>query len=251
MLTKRIIPCLDIKEGRVVKGVNFVGLKDAGSPLEVSKRYNEMGADELVFLDINASHEKRSATLSTIEEVASNVFIPLTIGGGISLIEDISVLLNTGCDKISLNSKALENPSLVKESAKVFGSSCTVVAVDVRWDGSKFCVFSHGGRTDTGREMKEWLKEVQDLGAGEVLLTSMDKDGTKSGFDLKALDLASSVLKVPLIASGGAGVKEHFLEVFLKCDVDAALAASVFHYHEIDISELKNYLKSNGIEVRL
>ncbi|PAF51837.1 imidazole glycerol phosphate synthase subunit HisF [Helicobacter sp. 13S00401-1] len=251
MLTKRIIPCLDIKAGRVVKGVNFVGLKDAGSPLEVSRRYNDMGADELVFLDINASSENRSATLSTIQEVASSVFIPLTIGGGISSVKDISVLLNNGCDKISLNSKALENPRLIEESAKAFGSSCVVVAVDVRWEGSYFEVFSHGGRTNTKRKMKEWLKEVQDLGAGEILLTSMDKDGTKSGFDLKALDLASSVLDVPLIASGGAGKKEHFLEVFKNCDVDAALAASVFHYHEIDITELKSYLKSNGIEVRL
>lgn len=249
-ITKRIIPCLDIKDGKVVKGVNFLGLKEVGSVPEIAKKYNDSGADELVFLDISATNEKRKTT-DIIKEIAKNIFIPLTVGGGISTIEDISNLLNVGCDKVSLNSSALNNPNLIKEAANTFGSQCIVVAVDIkkRKNGS-IGVFTHGGSKDSGKDFIEWIKIAQDLGAGEILLTSMDTDGTKSGFDIKNLKIADEILNIPLIASGGAGKKEDFLELF-QAGIGAGLAASVFHYGEIKIEELKQYLSQNNIKVRI
>ena len=250
-LAKRIIPCLDLKDNRVVKGVNFVGLKDAGDPIEVAVRYNDSGADELVFLDINASFEGRGARLKMIENIASKVFIPLTIGGGISSLSDISDLLNAGCDKVSLNSSALKNPQFIAEAAQKFGSQCVVVAVDSkrRSDGA-FGVFTHGGRHDSGRELCEWLGVAQNLGAGEILLTSMDTDGTKAGFDLEMLKIAMDATSLPIIASGGAGSMEHILDAFT-LGVDAILAASIFHYKEIEIPTLKAFLHSHNVEVRI
>ncbi len=250
-LAKRIIPCLDIKDGRVVKGVNFVGLKDAGNPLEIAKRYNDEGADELVFLDITASHEGRKITLQVIESIAKEIFIPLTIGGGISTLQDISNLLDAGCDKVSLNSSALQNPNFINASAEKFGTQCIVVAIDVkqRQDGS-IGVFTHGGRHDSGRNMQAWLQEVQHRGAGEILLTSMDSDGTKAGFDLEKLKIAMQCCDLPLIASGGAGCMEHILAA-LQIGVDAALAASIFHYREVEIHALKHFLAQHNIPVRL
>ncbi|RDU71055.1 imidazole glycerol phosphate synthase subunit HisF [Helicobacter aurati] len=250
-LAKRIIPCLDIKNARVVKGVNFVGLQDAGDPLEVAKQYNDSGADELVFLDINATFEERKTTLNLIESIAREVFIPLSVGGGISTLQDISNLLNAGCDKVSLNSAALKNPSFIQEAAQTFGSQCIIVAIDVkRREDLSFGVFLSGGRVDSGRDMQEWLAEVESLGAGEILLTSMDTDGTKAGFDLETLQIAMQACKLPLIASGGAGSMKDILEVF-EAGVDAALAASIFHYQEVEIMELKRYLHEHGICVRL
>ncbi len=250
-LAKRIIPCLDIKDGRVVKGVNFIGLKDAGNPLEVAKRYNDEGADELVFLDITASNEKRKTTLKIIESIAKEVFIPLTIGGGISNLQDISNLLNAGCDKVSLNSYVLKNPNFINESTEKFGSQCIVIAIDAktRNDGS-IGVFTHGGRYDSNKNMQEWIIEVEKRGAGEILLTSMDSDGTKNGFDIQKLQIAMNICNLPIIASGGAGNMEHILEVF-KIGIDAALAASIFHYKEIEIKQLKKFLMQNGVNVRL
>lgn len=250
-LAKRIIPCLDIKNARVVKGVNFIGLKDAGNPLEVAKRYNDSGADELVFLDINATFEERKTTLHVIESIAKEVFIPLSVGGGISTLEDISHLLNAGCDKVSLNSAAIKNPLFIKEAAQTFGSQCIVVAIDVKKrEDSSIGVFTTGGRVDSGRNMQDWLMEVESLGAGEILLTSMDNDGTKSGFDLEKLKAAMQVCNLPIIASGGAGSMQDILEVF-RAGADAALAASIFHYQEVAIMDLKKYLQENGICVRL
>lgn len=250
-LAKRIIPCLDIKDGRVVKGVNFLGLKDAGNPLEIAKRYNDEGADELVFLDINASCEGRKTMLKVIESIAKEVFIPLTIGGGISTLEDISNLLDAGCDKVSLNSAALRNPDLINESANRFGSQCIVIAIDVKLrENGSIGIFTHGGRYDSGKNMDEWLQEVQQRGAGEILLTSMDSDGTKLGFDKEKLKVAMECCDLPLIASGGAGCMEHILEVF-QMGVDAALAASIFHYREVEILELKRFLAKHNIPVRL
>ncbi|RDU67654.1 imidazole glycerol phosphate synthase subunit HisF [Helicobacter didelphidarum] len=250
-LAKRIIPCLDIKDGRVVKGVNFVQLKDAGNPLEVAKRYNDYGADELVFLDINASHEGRKATLNVIESIAKEVFIPLTIGGGISTLQDISDMLNAGCDKVSLNSSALNTPSFINESAEKFGTQCITIAIDVKKrQDSTIGVFTHGGRNDSGRNMQDWLQEVKERGAGEILLTSMDTDGTKLGFDIEKLRIAMEVCDLPLIASGGAGNKEHILAAF-ELGVNAALAASIFHYQEVSIMELKEYLRKHNIPVRI
>lgn len=250
-LAKRIIPCLDLKDGRVVKGVNFMQLKDAGNPIEVAKRYNDSGADELVFLDINASFEGRSATLQVIESIAREVFIPLCVGGGISTLENISDLLNAGCDKVSLNSAALNHPEFINEAAQKFGAQCIVVAVDVkaRNDGS-IGVFTHGGRNDSGRDMSAWLQEAQNRGAGEILLTSMDTDGMKSGFDLAKLKAAMESCSLPIIASGGAGSVQHILDAF-EIGVDAALAASIFHYGEIDIMDLKHFLANNGVSVRI
>ncbi len=250
-LAKRIIPCLDIKDGRVVKGINFVGLKDAGNPIEIAKRYNDAGADELIFLDINATHEARKTTLHVIESIAKKVFIPLTVGGGISTLQDISNLLDAGCDKVSLNSSALKNPSFIDEAAKTFGSQCVVIAIDakLRKDGS-IGVFTHGGRQDSTKNMQDWLIEVENRGAGEILLTSMDTDGTKNGFDIEKLQIAMNISNLPIIASGGAGNMEHFLETF-KIGVDAALAASIFHYKEIEIIDLKRFLKKQGVTVRL
>lgn len=247
---KRIIPCLDVKDGRVVKGVNFVGLKDAGDPVEVAKRYNEEGADELTFLDITASHEERDTIVHIVEQVAREVFIPLTVGGGIRVLDDIYKLLNVGCDKVSINSAAIKRPEFINEGAKRFGSQCIVVAIDVKKTGDQYNVYLNGGRVDTGINAFEWAKEVVDRGAGEILLTSMDADGTKAGFDLSITEQISRAVNVPVIASGGAGTMEHIKEAF-EHGADAALAASIFHYKEIDIMDLKRYLSSEGIPVRL
>ena len=247
---KRIIPCLDVKDGRVVKGVNFVGLKDAGDPVEAAIRYNEEGADELTFLDITASYENRGTIVDIVKNVAKEVFIPLTVGGGISKLDDIYKLLNIGCDKVSINSAAVKNPSFIDEGAKRFGSQCIVVAIDVKKVGNSYNVFVKGGREDTRLDAIEWAKEVVDRGAGEILLTSMDADGTKSGFDIEITKKISELVNVPVIASGGAGKMEHFKEVF-ENKADAALAASIFHFKEIDIIDLKKYLKSQNITVRL
>jgi imidazole glycerol-phosphate synthase subunit HisF len=247
---KRIIPCLDVKDGRVVKGVNFVGLKDAGDPVEVAKRYNEEGADELTFLDITASHEERDTIVHIVEQVAKEVFIPLTVGGGIRVLDDIYRLLAVGCDKVSINSAAIKRPEFINEGAKRFGTQCIVVAIDVKKTGDQYNVYLNGGRVDTGINAYEWAKEVVDRGAGEILLTSMDADGTKAGFDLDITEQISRAVNVPVIASGGAGTMEHIKEAF-EHGADAALAASIFHYKEIDIMDLKRYLSANGIPVRL
>jgi cyclase len=247
---KRIIPCLDVKDGRVVKGVNFVGLRDAGDPVEVAKRYNEEGADEITFLDIGASHEGRDTIVDVVKQVAKEVFIPLTVGGGIRKLEDIFELLDVGCDKVSVNSAAIKRPELIDEGAKRFGSQCIVVAIDVKKTGDKYHVYLNGGRVDTGIDALEWVKEAVQRGAGEILLTSMDADGTKAGFDIEITEAMSKLVNVPIIASGGAGTMEHIKEAF-DCGADAALAASIFHYKEIDIMDLKHYLHDNGIAVRL
>ena len=247
---KRIIPCLDVKQGRVVKGVNFVGLKDAGDPVEIAIRYNEEGADELTFLDINASYEKRKPIIDIIKNVAKEVFIPLTVGGGISELSDIYDLLNVGCDKVSINSHAVKNPNFINEASKRFGSQCIVVAIDVKRVNNKWNVFVKGGRVDTKIDAISWAKEVVDRGAGEILLTSMDTDGTKKGFDIEITKTISELVHVPVIASGGAGEKQHFKEVF-ENQADAALAASIFHFKEIEIIKLKEYLHKNGISVRI
>ena len=247
---KRIIPCLDVNNGRVVKGVNFVNLIDAGDPVEVAKIYNDSGADELCFLDITASFENRDTIVHVVESVAKQLFIPLTVGGGIRKLDDISRLLNVGCDKVSINSAAISNPNLIDEAAKKFGSQCVVVALDVKKTGNSYNIFIHGGRTDTGIDAYKWAKEVESRGAGEILLTSMDCDGTKNGFDLEVTGKISKMLKIPVIASGGAGNMEHIKEAF-ECGADAALAASIFHFGEIEICDLKKYLAKNGIKVRV
>lgn len=247
---KRIIPCLDVKNGRVVKGVNFIGLKDAGDPVEIAKRYNEEGADELTFLDITASHEQRGTIVDIVEKVAREVFIPLTVGGGIRSLEDIYKLLNVGCDKVSINSPAVANPSFINEASKRFGSQCIVVAIDAKRSGNSWNVFVNGGRNDTGIDALVWAKEVQERGAGEILLTSMDCDGAKTGYDIPLTAAISTLLDIPVIASGGAGTMEHIKEAFIH-GADAALAASIFHFKEIDIMDLKRYLKQEGIAVRL
>nr|WP_314468320.1 imidazole glycerol phosphate synthase subunit HisF [uncultured Campylobacter sp.] len=246
---KRIIPCLDVKDGRVVKGVNFVGLVDAGDPVEIAKRYNEEGADELCFLDITASHLERDTIVDVVERVARELFIPLTVGGGIRTIDDISRLLNVGCDKISLNSAVIKNPNLIDEAANKFGSQCVVVAIDAKRTDDGYSVFINGGRLDTGKDALAWAKEAQERGAGEILLTSMDCDGVKNGFELN-LTRIFSALDIPVIASGGAGKMEHFKDAFL-AGADACLAASIFHFRETEIRALKTYLRQNGIEVRL
>ena len=248
---KRIIPCLDVKDGRVVKGVNFVGLKDAGDPVEVAKRYNVEGADEVTFLDITASHENRDTIVHIVKEVAKEVFIPLTVGGGIRKLNDIYALLNVGCDKVSINSAAIKRPEFIDEGAKRFGSQCIVVAIDAKRVGDKkWNVFINGGRVDTGIDVLEWAKEVVDRGAGEILLTSMDADGTKAGYDNILNSAISKSVNVPVIASGGAGTMEHIKDAFV-AGADGALAASIFHFREIDIMDLKHYLHKNSIPVRL
>lgn len=248
---KRIIPCLDIKEGRVVKGVNFIGLKDAGDPVEIAKEYNRQAADEIVFLDITASVEKRSTTLDMVKKVAKEIFIPFTVGGGISSVQDMSVLLNAGCDKISINSSAIKNPSLIDEGAKHFGSQCIVVAIDARRnEKGSWNVYVNGGRIDSHKDAIQWAKEVCDRGAGEILLTSMDTDGTKAGYDIDMIQAINAQLSIPIIASGGAGNMQHFRDVFV-AGADAALAASIFHFKEIDILDLKSYLVQEHIPVRI
>jgi imidazole glycerol-phosphate synthase subunit HisF len=253
MLTKRIIPCLDVNMGRVVKGVNFVNLKDVGDPVEIAKFYNEEGADELVFLDITASNEGRKTMIDVVKRTAEKVFIPLTVGGGISSLEDIKNILRAGADKVSLNSAAIRNPQLVKEASDRYGAQCVVVAVDakMRDDKSGWNVYINGGRIDTGMDALEWVKKAESLGAGEILLTSMDADGTKAGYDIALTKAVSSAVNIPVIASGGCGKIEDFFEVFDKSGADAALAASLFHYRELSIKEVKEYLDKKGVPVRI
>ncbi|HXI00545.1 MAG TPA: imidazole glycerol phosphate synthase subunit HisF [Sphingobacteriaceae bacterium] len=250
-LAKRIIPCLDVKDGRTVKGINFVDLKDAGDPVELAWQYSEQGADELVFLDITATHERRKTMAELVKAVARNINIPFTIGGGINEIADADILLNSGADKISVNSAAVRDPELINKLAAAFGKQFVVVAIDTKHINGKNWVHLNGGRIATELETEKWIKEVEDRGAGEILLTSMDHDGTKAGFDCRLLEKINSNLSIPLIASGGAGSKQHFCDVFLQTNVDAALAASVFHYGEILIPDLKKELQKNNIEVRI
>ncbi len=252
MLAKRIIPCLDIDKGRVVKGVNFVNIKDAGDPVENAVYYNDEGADEIVFLDITASHENRDTMVDVARRVAREIFIPFTIGGGIRTIKDIRTMLQTGADKVSINSAAVKNPAFVKEAARVFGSSTIVVAIDVKKvETGKWHVFINGGRIDTGLDGVEWAVKVCGLGAGEILLTSMDRDGTKDGYDNEITSIISGKVSIPVIASGGAGTLEHFLEAFTIGKASAALAASLFHFREMTINQVKEHLKRNKVPVRL
>jgi len=271
MLAKRIIPCLDMKEGRVVKGVKFVNLRDAGDPVELAAAYDEAGADELTFLDITASHEKRDIMLDVVRRTSEKVFMPFTIGGGIRTVEDIRKVLENGADKVSINTAAINNPNLVYEASRKFGNQCIVVAIDAkavsgsqppatrkalptphsplptnRWE-----VYTHGGRNTTGLDAVKWAKKIEGLGAGEILLTSMDRDGTKNGYDIELTKAITSAVNIPVIASGGAGKLEHFLEVIVEADADAVLAASLFHFGELSIKQVKEYLRDNGIPVRL
>jgi len=252
MLTKRIIPCLDVKEGRVVKGIQFVELRDAGDPVELARAYDEQGADELVFLDISASHEGRETMVDVVRDVASELAIPFTVGGGIKSLEDMKCLLRAGADKVSLNTSALLDPQLVKEGADYFGSQCIVVAIDAKWDESigTWRVYTHGGRKPVEKEAVAWAQEAVALGAGEILLTSMDSDGEKHGFSIALTKAVSEAVTVPVIASGGAGRSEDFTEVFNEGKADAALAASIFHYKETSIAEVKAHLKEKGVDVR-
>lgn len=252
MLTKRIIPCLDVKDGRVVKGIQFVQLRDAGDPVELARFYDEQGADELVFLDISASHEGRKTMVEVVKAVASELAIPFTVGGGINSLEDMKRILRAGADKVSLNTAAVLNPSLITEGADFFGSQCIVVAIDAKYDHElgSWRVYTHGGRKLTEWEVVEWAKEAVERGAGEILLTSMDSDGEKHGFDISLTKAVSEAVSVPVIASGGAGNAQHFVEVFLKGKADAALAASIFHYKETSVSEVKDFLRKNGVHVR-
>ena len=253
MYAKRIIPCLDVKNGRVVKGVNFVNLIDAGDPVECAKVYNEAGADELVFLDITASSDARNTVVDMVKAVAREVFIPFTVGGGIRTVEDFRKILNAGADKVSVNSAAIKRPELISEAAEIFGSQCVVCAIDAkrREDGSGWDVYLNGGRVNTGIDALEWAKRAEELGAGEILLTSMDCDGTKAGYDLELTHAVSKNAGIPVIASGGAGTMEHFLDAFRDGHADAVLAASLFHFREIELMDLKRYLAENGESVRL
>lgn len=252
MFTKRIIPCLDVHNGRVVKGVNFVNLKDAGDPVEIAAAYDKAGADELVFLDITASSDARATVVDMVRKVAEKVFIPFTVGGGIRTVEDFKVLLREGADKISINSSAINNPDLIREAADKFGSQCVVVAIDARRraDGSGWNIYKNGGRIDVGIDAVEWAMQADRYGAGEILLTSMDCDGTKNGYDLELTRQIAENVSIPVIASGGAGTKEHFYEALTEGKADAALAASLFHYKELEISEVKDYLAGKGVSVR-
>ena len=251
MFTKRIIPCLDVNRGRVVKGVNFVDLKDAGDPVEIARAYDAAGADELVFLDITASCENRDTVTDMVRAVASSVFIPFTVGGGIRTVDDFKKLLREGADKISVNSAAIDRPQLITEAAEKFGSQCVVVAIDARRrDDGGWNIYKHGGRLDTGIGAVWWAKEVEALGAGVILLTSMDCDGTKAGYDLELTQTVADAVNIPVIASGGAGTLEHFYEAFTKGKADAVLAASLFHYKELEIGQVKDYLAEKGISVR-
>ena len=252
MFTKRIIPCLDVNDGRVVKGINFVNLRDAGDPVEVAAAYDKAGADEVVFLDITASSDHRATVVDMVRKVAEKVFIPFTVGGGIRTVEDFKVLLREGADKISINSSAINTPELIGNAADKFGSQCVVVAIDARRreDGSGWNVYKNGGRIDTGLDAVEWAMKANRLGAGEILLTSMDCDGTKAGYDIELTRQIADNVSIPVIASGGAGTKEHFYEALTEGHADAALAASLFHYKELEIMDLKNYLSDRGVSVR-
>ena len=251
MLSKRIVPCLDIKDGRTVKGVNFVGLRDAGDPVELARKYAEIGADELVFLDITATHEKRKTLIPMVEAVAKEVNIPFTVGGGVSSLEDAKLLLKAGADKVAVNSAAIKNPNLIAEIAQALGNQCVVAAIDAKEvSPNNWKVFVQGGRKETDKELFSWAKELVKLGAGEILFTSMNHDGTKTGFAIDALKKLNSLVNVPIIASGGAGNIQHFIDVFGKTDVSAALAASIFHFEEVEIADLKRELKNEGVVVR-
>lgn len=253
MHTKRVIPCLDVKDGRVVKGINFVNLKDAGDPAEVAAAYDKAGADEVVFLDINASADNRDTQLEWVREVASKVFIPFTVGGGIRTVDDFKAILREGADKISINSAAIMNPQLIADAAEKFGSQCVVVAIDAkrREDGSGWNIYKNGGRVDMGIDAVEWAKKAESLGAGEILLTSMDGDGTKAGYDIELTKAVAEAVSIPVIASGGAGTLEHFYEAVADGKADAVLAASLFHYKELEIREVKEYLRDKGVSVRV
>ena len=253
MFTKRIIPCLDVHNGRVVKGVNFVNLRDAGDPVEIAAAYDKAGADELVFLDITASSDARATVADMVRKVAEKVFIPFTVGGGIRTVEDFKVLLREGADKISINSSAINRPELISEAADKFGSQCVVVAIDAkrRADGQGFTIYKNGGRVDMGIDAVEWAMKAEKLGAGEILLTSMDGDGTKAGYDLELTRAVAESVSIPVIASGGAGTMEHFYEAFTEGKAEAALAASLFHFKELEVKEVKQYLREKGVSVRL
>lgn len=250
MLNKRIIPCLDVKDGRVVKGVNFVQLRDAGDPVDCAKAYDAAGADELVYLDITASFEGRKTFIDVVSRTADTVFMPLTVGGGISNVSDIRALLNAGADKVSLNTAVVREPGLVRMAANQFGSQCIVVAIDAKRVGDHWEVFTHGGRNPTGKDVILWAKQMADMGAGEILLTSMDADGTKNGYDLALTKAVAEAVNIPVIASGGAGSLNHFLDVFTQTGADAALAASVFHFGEIPIPQVKEFLKQQKVNIR-
>lgn len=252
MLAKRIIPCLDVTAGRVVKGVNFVDLRDAGDPVEIARRYNEQGADELTFLDITATSDQRDLILDIIEAVSAQIFIPLTVGGGVRTVDDVRRLLNAGADKVSINSSAVTNPELIADAASRYGSQCIVVAIDAKQVGpDRWEVFTHGGRTPTGLDAIEWAKKMEALGAGEILLTSMDRDGTKSGFDIPLTRAVSDAVNIPLIASGGVGNLQHLADGILEGHANAVLAASIFHYGEFTVQQAKRFMAERGIEVRL
>jgi cyclase len=252
MLTKRIIPCLDVNNGRVVKGINFVNLKDAGDPVSVGEAYSKAGADELVFLDITASNERRATVADMVREVAKKVFIPFTVGGGIRTVDDVRAILREGADKVAMNSAAIDRPELIAEAAEKFGSQCVVLAIDAkrREDGSGWSVYKFGGRIDMGLDAVEWAKKGVELGAGEILLTSMDCDGTKNGYDIELTRAVADAVSVPVIASGGAGELSHFYDALTEGGADAALAASLFHYKELEINQVKEYLKGKGVPVR-
>lgn len=252
MFTKRIIPCLDVHNGRVVKGVNFINLRDAGDPVEIAAAYDKAGADELVFLDITASSDSRNTAVDMVRRVAEHVFIPFTVGGGIRTVDDFKILLREGADKISINSSAINTPHLITEAADKFGSQCVVVAIDARKrsDGSGWNIYKNGGRIDTGLDAVEWARTVDRLGAGEILLTSMDCDGTKAGYDISLTSAIADQVSIPVIASGGAGAKEHFYDALTAGKADAVLAASLFHYKELEIMQLKQYLADQGVSVR-
>lgn len=252
MLAKRIIPCLDVRDGKVVKGINFIGIKEVGDPVECAIEYDKQGADEIVFLDITATHEGRGTMLDVVRRTAKNVFVPLTVGGGIRSAEDFRDLLLAGADKVSVNSAAIRNPSIISEAASRFGNQCVVVAIDGKKTApDKYSVYVNGGRIDTGLDVVQWAMEAEKLGAGEILLTSMDADGTKEGFDLDMLNAVCNVVNIPVIASGGCGQLSHFTEMFQKTAADAALAASIFHYGELTVDQVKTELKNNGLPVRL
>ena len=252
MISKRIIPCLDVKDGRVVKGVKFLNLKDAGDPVEVAKKYSDEGADEITFLDITASHENRNTMIDVVKNTANKVFVPLTVGGGVRTLEDVRNLLLAGADKVAINTAAVNNPGFVKEAADKFGSQCIVVAIDARSTGDgSWEVYTHGGRKPTGIEAVQWAIEMEKMGAGEILLTSMDRDGTKDGYDIELTRSISRSVNIPVIASGGAGNIEHLLEGIEKGEADAVLCASIFHYGEYSIEEAKSYLKSKGVSIRI